>query len=136
MAAEEKYSIAERRRYVRVDCLMAGEVVSVGPATENISIGLTKNLSATGLLFTDTKKYEIGDVVVVSIDKGAVEDLDENLAIVIKTREFVMGRIVRKEEFEGECCEYGVCFVRNDKEGIDYFGVFVDLINQVKFQEK
>ena len=73
MAAKEKDSILERRQYVRVDCLVAGQVVSVGPTRDpNTSVGLTKNLSATGLLFKDSRKYEIGDLVVISINQGAV----------------------------------------------------------------
>ena len=117
--------------------MMAGQVVSVGPAKDpNTSVGLTKNLSATGLLFKDSRKYEIGDLVVVSINQGAVKELDENLADVIKTREFAIGRIVRAEELKsGEDFEYGVCFVRNDGEVLDYFDVFVKLINHVEFQE-
>ena len=36
------------------------------------STSLTKNLSAGGLLFKDAANYDIGQVLVVSIDEGAV----------------------------------------------------------------
>ena len=133
--ADENKSFNERRRFVRVDCLMAGNILSID-TQDDVTTGLTKNVSAGGLLFKSKKSYEIGQTLVVSINEGAVKELDENLAGVIKTPAYVLGQIVRKEAFDnGEFYEYGVCFVRNDEEGLDYLNVFVNLINQIEFRD-
>jgi hypothetical protein len=129
----------ERRKYVRIDCLMAARIVAV----ENIhgfsfkrSAALTKNVSAGGLLFKDSREYKIGQLVMLEIDPDALDELNNNVARIIKTRGYVLGKVVRVEAFEQErTCDYGVCFVRIDDMSDDYFEIFQELLNKIQPEE-
>ena len=129
----------ERRRYVRIDCLMAARIVAVEDVRGLFikrSAALTKNVSAGGLLFKDSRFYDIGHVVVIEIDPDALDDLENNIARVIKTRGYVLGKIVRVERFDDEeTNDYGVCFVKIDDMTEDYFELFQELLNKMEVEE-
>ncbi|MFC1809631.1 PilZ domain-containing protein [Candidatus Omnitrophota bacterium] len=135
MASTNHNNIEERRNYVRIDCLMAARIVAIeniDKRTMKRSAALTKNVSASGLLFKDTREYEINQLVVIEIDAHALDELNNNIARVIKTRGYVLGKIVRIEQFEEENArDYGVCFVRVDDLGEDYFEIFQALLNKI-----
>ena len=127
----------EKRKFVRIDCLMASNIVSIGqPSTAEacFSACLTKNISAGGLLFRDARKYTVGQLVAIEIDPGALAALDNNVAHIIKINGFVFAKIVRIEELdEGKLFDYGVCFVEADDDELDYFQIFQDLLNKIEF---
>ncbi len=124
---------------MRIDCLMAARIVAV----EDIhglsfkrSAALTKNVSAGGLLFKDSRKYEIGQIVMLEIDPDALDELNNNVARIIKTRGYVLGKVVRVETFEHErTYDYGVCFIRIDDLSDDYFEIFQELLNKTEPEE-
>jgi c-di-GMP-binding flagellar brake protein YcgR len=139
MPKKTREDFQERRKYVRIDCLMAARIVAV----ENIrgssfkrSAALTKNVSAGGLLFKDSREYRIGQLVMLEVDQDSLDELNNNVARVIKTRGYVLGKIVRVEAFEQErTWDYGVCFVRIDDLSEDYFEIFQELLNKMEPEE-
>ena len=136
---EEHSETYERRKFIRIDCLKAGRIVSVGtPSSDmvNKSAGLTKNVSAGGLLFADARQYHIGQLLVIEISPEALNDLGINDRKVIKTRGYVLGKIVRVEDMgEANTHDYGVCFVKVDETDCDYFSIFQDLLNRIEFDQ-
>lgn len=127
----------DKRKYVRIDCLMAGRIVSIGSATKtdmNQSTALTKNVSAGGLLFKDVHRYNMGDLVVIEVDTTTFEPCPDKDVHFIKIRGCVLGKIVRVEEFDdGHAYDYGVCFIRSDDREQDYFAIFQALLNKMEF---
>jgi hypothetical protein len=97
------------------------------------SSGLAKNISASGVLFRTAKRYKRGTVVSIEIFPGILNELDENRAKVIKTRGFVLGKVVRLEDVEDETYDCAVAFISTHKEDGDYLRLFQDLINKAMY---
>lgn len=127
----------ERRRFTRTDCLKVGRVIIVDNMEElhmKRSVALTKNMSAGGLLFRDAQEHHIGDLVLIGIDAGALDESE--LEGVIKTHGYVLGRIVRMVMRDvGKAYDYGVSFVTIDDDGT-YMRLFQELLNCLEFEEE
>ena len=95
--------------------------------------GITKNISASGLLFKTKKKYEMDKILSIEIAPGVLNDLDENRGKVIKTRGFVLGMVVRIEQLEDDYYDCAVSFISTQEEDEDYLRIFQDLINRAMF---
>ena len=124
----------ERRKFLRVDCLIETYILSITENEElDCSNGLTKNISASGLLFRTNKNYREGTILSIEISPGILNDLDENRGKVIKTRGFVLGRVVRIEKLEDDFYDCAVAFISSQEEDEDYLRIFQDLINRAMF---
>jgi|GEM_PF-4787244 len=124
----------ERREYLRIDCLVATHILSIKENSEvDRSSGLAKNISASGVLFRTAKRYERGTVVSIEIFPGILNELDENRAKVIKTRGFVLGKVVRLEDVEDGTYDCAVAFICTHQEDRDYLRLFQDLINKAMY---
>jgi len=124
----------ERREFLRIDCLVETHVLSINEKTElNRSDGLTKNISASGVLFKTKIKYQMRTIVSIEIFPGILNELDENKAKVIKTRGFVLGRVMRVERVEDDKYECAVAFISSNEENEEYLRIFQDLINKAMY---
>jgi hypothetical protein len=124
----------EKRKFLRIDCLIETYILSITENEElDCSNGLTKNISASGLLFRTKESYRAGTILSIEISAGVLNDLDENRGKVIKTRGFVLGRVVRIEKLEDEVYDCAVAFVSSQDEDEDYLRIFQDLINRAMF---
>jgi len=107
----------ERREFLRIDCLVETHILSIKENKElDISDGLAKNISASGLLFRTKIRYKTGTVVSIEIFPGILNELDENRAKVIKTRGFVLGKVVRVEEIGEEAYDCAAAFISSKEE--------------------
>jgi hypothetical protein len=131
-------SSSERRKFLRVDCLVNSKIVAIRNGEEvGVVSGITKNVSAAGLLFKSLERFSMGGLVAVSVELGMLADFDDNAARVIKTKGYVLGKVVRIEEFDGgEFREYGISFVELDTSGNDYLKLFQDLVNVALYSEE
>ena len=124
----------ERREFLRIDCLVETHILSI---TENDELdnndALTKNISASGVLFKTEKKYQVDTIVSIEIFPGILNELDENRAKVIKTRGYVLGKVVRIESVEEEGYECAVAFISSNEEDQEYLRLFQDLINKAMY---
>lgn len=124
----------ERREFLRIDCLVETHVLSITESGElDSSNGSTKNISASGVLFRTKKKYQVGTIVSIEIFPGILNELDENRAKVIKTRGFVLGKVVRIERVEEESYDCAVAFISSKEENEEYLRMFQDLINKAMY---
>jgi len=124
----------EQREFLRIDCLVETHILSINENSElDSSDGLTKNISASGVLFRTKKKYKIGTIVSIEIFPGILNELDENRAKVIKTRGCVLGRVVRIERVEKETYDCAVAFISSKEEDEEYLRIFQDLINKATY---
>jgi len=124
----------ERRKFLRIDCLVETHIISINENNElDSSDGLTKNMSASGVLFRTKKNYKVGTVVSIEIFPGILNELDENRAKVIKTRGFVLGRVVRVERVEEEVYDCAVAFISSKEKNEEYLRIFQDLINKAMY---
>jgi hypothetical protein len=124
----------ERRKFLRIDCLIETYILSITENEElDCSSGLTKNLSASGLLFRTNKNYQAGTVLSIEISPGVLNDLDENRGKIIKTRGFVLGKVVRIDELEDSVYDCAIVFISSQDEDDDYLRIFQDLINRAMF---
>ena len=124
----------ERRKFLRIDCLIETYILSITENEElDCSSGLTKNLSASGLLFRTNKNYQAGTVLSIEISPGVLNDLDENRGKIIKTRGFVLGKVVRIDELEDNVYDCAIVFISSQDEDEDYLRIFQDLINRAMF---
>jgi hypothetical protein len=124
----------EKRKFLRIDCLIETYILSITENEElDCSNGLTKNLSASGLLFRTNKNYQTGTILSIEISPGVLNDLDENEGKVIKTRGFVLGRVVRIDELEDNVYDCAIAFISSQDEDEDYLRIFQDLINRAMF---
>jgi len=124
----------ERREFLRIDCLVETHILSIKENNElDSSDGLTKNISASGVLFRTKKKYKTGTIVSIEIFPGILNELDENRAKVIKTRGFVLGKVVRIEGVEEETYDCAVAFISSKEENEEYLRIFQDLINKALY---
>lgn len=124
----------DRRKFLRIDCLVETYVISIAESggLDN-SNGLAKNISASGVLFKTKKKYPIGTIVSIEISPGILNELDENRAKVIKTRGFVLGKVVRVEGIEEDSYDCAVSFISSKEENEEYLRIFQDLINKAMY---
>jgi len=124
----------ERREFLRIDCLVETHILSI---TENDELenndALTKNISASGVLFKTEKKYQVDTIVSIEIFPGVLNELDENRAKIIKTRGYVLGKVVRIEGVEEEGYECAVAFISFNEEDQEYLRLFQDLINKAMY---
>ena len=124
----------ERRKFLRIDCLIETYILSIKKNDDlDCSNALTKNISASGLLFRTNKSYQVGTILSVEISPGVLNDLDENRGKVIKTRGFVLGRVVRIDELEDNVYDCAIAFISSQDEDEDYLRIFQDLINRAMF---
>jgi hypothetical protein len=124
----------ERRKFLRIDCLIETYILSITENEElDCSSGLTKNLSASGLLFRTDKSYQAGTILSIEISPGVLNDLDENRGKIIKTRGFVLGKVVRIDELEDNVYDCAIVFISSQDEDDDYLRIFQDLINRAMF---
>ena len=124
----------ERRKFLRIDCLIETYILSITENEElDCSSGLTKNLSASGLLFRTNKNYQAGTILSIEISPGVLNDLDENRGKIIKTRGFVLGKVVRIDELEDNVYDCAIAFISSQDEDDDYLRIFQDLINRAMF---
>lgn len=124
----------ERRKFLRIDCLIETYILSITENEElDCSSGLTKNLSASGLLFRTDKNYQAGTILSIEISPGVLNDLDENRGKIIKTRGFVLGKVVRLDELEDNVYDCAIVFISSQDEDDDYLRIFQDLINRAMF---
>jgi hypothetical protein len=124
----------ERRKFLRIDCLIETYILSITENEElDCSSGLTKNLSASGLLFRTDKSYQAGTILSIEISPGVLNDLDENRGKIIKTRGFVLGKVVRLDELEDNVYDCAIVFISSQDEDDDYLRIFQDLINRAMF---
>ena len=124
----------ERREFLRIDCLVETHIISINENNEfDSSNGLTKNISASGVLFRTKKKYKIGTVLSIEIFPGILNELDENKAKVVKTRGFILGRVVRLERLEEELYDCAVAFISSKERDKEYLRIFQDLINKAMY---
>jgi len=124
----------ERRKFLRIDCLIETYILSITENEElDCSSGLTKNLSASGLLFRTNKNYQAGTILSIEISPGVLNDLDENRGKIIKTRGFVLGKVVRIDELEDNVYDCAIVFISSQDEDDDYLRIFQDLINRAMF---
>ena len=124
----------ERREFLRIDCLVETHIISISENNElDSSNGLAKNISASGVLFRTEKKYKIGTVLSIEIFPGILNELDENRAKVIKTRGFVLGRVVRIEKLAEEVYDCAVAFISSKEKDDEYLRIFQDLINKAMY---
>ena len=69
-------------------------------------------------------------MVSIEIFPGILNELDENEAKVIKTRGYVLGKVVRVEKCEDEGYDCALAFVSSDVKDEEYLRLFQDLINK------
>lgn len=124
----------ERRDFLRIDCLVETHILSITESGElDNNDGLAKNISASGVLFKSKRKYQTGTIISIEIFPGILNELDENKAKVIKTRGYVLGKVVRIEETEEEEYECAVAFISSHEENEEYLRIFQDLINKAMY---
>jgi c-di-GMP-binding flagellar brake protein YcgR len=124
----------ERREYLRIDCLVESYILNIEEDNElNYSAGLTKNISATGLLFKTKNEYKTGDILSIEISTGMLNELDENKAKVIKTRGFVLGKVARVEKVKEGTYDCAVIFIPSKEEDVNYLRLFQDLMNKALY---
>ncbi len=124
----------ERREFLRIDCLIETHILSIAENDELASNeALAKNISAKGVLFKTKKNYQLDTMVSIEIFPGILNELDENDAKVIKTRGYVLGKVVRVEKCEDEGYDYALAFVSSDVKDEEYLRLFQDLINKAMY---
>ena len=124
----------DRREFLRIDCLIETHVLSIAENNELASTdALTKNISASGVLFKTEKEYQLDTIVSIEIFPGILNELDDNKARVIKTRGYVLGKIVRVEKGEDDSYDCAIAFISSDLEDEDYLRLFQDLINKAMY---
>jgi len=124
----------ERRKFLRIDCLIESYILCITEDKElDCCNGITQNISASGLFFKTKKKYKVGTIVSIEISPGVLNDLDENSGKVIKTRGFVLGRVVRIDKIKDEEYDCAVSFVSFQEDDEDYLTIFQNIINKAMY---
>ena len=123
-----------RREFLRIDCLIETHVLSIVENDELASNdAFTKNISASGVLFRTKIEYQLDSIVSMEIFPGILNELDDNEAKVIKTRGYVLGKVVRIEKGEDDVYNCALAFVSSGVEDEEYLRLFQDLINKAMY---
>ncbi len=115
------YKRLERREFLRVDfeTSVKYSVCSDEQVTSAAS-GLTKNISASGILFTTNQKLDVGTYIAISLDKHTLTDVVEIDDSVIVVDSKLLGKVVRTEELVADKkYDIGISFLRSDSEDYD-----------------
>ena len=124
----------DRREFLRIDCLIETHVLSIVENDELASSDASaKNISASGVLFRTKIEYQLDSIVSMEIFPGILNELDDNEAKVIKTRGYVLGKVVRVKKGEDDGYDCAVAFVSSDVEDEEYLRLFQDLINKAMY---
>ena len=115
---EEDYTKNDRREFLRYDYERPLHYSLISspkdtPSLSSIINGVSKNLSASGILFiTDARKVpEISSLIVLDLDYKTAHvcrEIDER-AVIVKNK--LLGRVVRIEDNEDGTCGVGVAFI-------------------------
>ena len=124
----------DRREFLRIDCLIETHVLSIVENDELASSdAFAKNISASGVLFRTKIEYQLDSIVSMEIFPGILNELDDNEAKIIKTRGYVLGKVVRVKKGEDDGYDCAVAFVSSDVEDEEYLRLFQDLINKAMY---
>jgi len=115
----------ERREFFRLNFstpvrFKAYEVRNSQPQTKapvSVSIGKTRNVSQTGILFqTETKPPRLSSILWMSLDMRTLKICQEIESKALIFNDGVIGKVVRVEEApESNAYDVGVCFLRQDQ---------------------
>jgi len=81
-------------------------------AVSKIIDGVSKNLSASGILFTSKKAPDLPSIVILDLDYRTTricQEIEEK-ALIVKDR--LLGKVVRIEDKEGGLYDVGVAFIK------------------------
>jgi len=114
---QEHYTGKEKREFLRykhekpVYYRNVGVPSEKGKAAKSLT-ALSKNLSATGLLFTTELVPELSSIVVIELDYRTSRICREIEAKVLMVNNKILGRVVRIEEAGEGLYDIGIAFIK------------------------
>lgn len=88
-------SYSEKRKFPRTEIITQQRIIKSSREREFINeVGVTKNISATGLCFRSDKDHEVATRIFVYLDQDVLADLKLNRGQVIKTGNFFLARVI------------------------------------------
>ncbi|MBU0650699.1 PilZ domain-containing protein [bacterium] len=113
----ELYEGIERREFLRLDYETPVKfTVCSDKEVFGVGDGVTKNVSASGVLFTSRETLNVGSFLSIKLDPHTFTDVVEIDDDVVHFDGKLLGKIVRVEEIVvNKKYDIGVCFVKSDE---------------------
>jgi len=132
-------SYSEKRKFPRTEIITQQRIIQSNREREFIKeVGVTKNISATGICFRSNQDYEVGTRIFVYLDQGVLDDLKINKGQVIKTGNFFLARIIwsRQSIIESDpFFEVGCAFLSRSEGDAESINLFTRLVNHFTAEE-
>ena len=116
------FSGRNRREFLRyryekpIHYSMVSSVKDNNPIAESLIKAVTKNLSASGILFTTDNVPELSSVLILDLDYRTTricKEIEEN-ALIVNNK--LLGKVVRIEDNDNGMCDVGVAFIKKSEE--------------------
>lgn len=135
----ESTPMSERRKYPRADVVTQQRIIQSKSHQEFIKeIGVTKNVSASGLCFRSSQTYEQGALIFVYLDEDVLTDLKINRANILKAGNYFLARIIWSRTSESRTdpfFEIGCAFLERSEGDTESIELFTRLVNHFTAEE-
>ncbi len=134
---EELYSGAERRQFIRLDCMMplAYKVCKEETITKLME-GYTSNISESGLLCSIKDKVVEGDILWLSFDRSTLSMCTQLESKILIYQSGIIGKVVRLEPLENDVFHVGIQFLTREEKNISHIYPKIHFFKDQKGQEE
>lgn len=118
---EELYNGAERRQFIRLDCVMPlAYKVCKEETIIKLMEGYTANISESGLLCSIKDKVAEGDILWLSFDRSTLSMCTQLESKSLIYQSGIIGKVVRLESLENNVFHVGIQFLTREEKNLSH----------------